>query len=69
MRLNPVRADDPALFLAIGLTDEHAKIFFPEDAPIRLRPSSEREPDAEYDRESDDEGISEINHSDRSSIF
>ena len=69
MRLNPVRADDPALFLAIGLTDEHAKIFFPEDPPVCLWPSSESEPDTKEDRESDDDRICEINHSDRSSIF
>ena len=69
MGLDPIRSDDPAFFLPVRLADESAEIFFPEDPPVCLGPSSESEPDAKEDRKTDDEGICEINHSDRSSIF
>src|SRR6266480_2449979 len=69
MGLNSICSNDPALLLAVGFTDERAKVFFPEDPPICFWPSSESKPDTKKDRESDDDGICEINHSDRSSIF
>jgi hypothetical protein len=69
MGLYPIRTNDPTLFLPVRFADESNEVFFPEDAPICLGPSSEREPDSEYEGESNDEGICEINHSDRSSIF